>query len=128
MSMMRQKRQLRNVAEVTINPATEDTLSTIASGLSGLTTDGSRALSLANTWYAIPSASVPTSDYILVVSKETSVGIIRWSFDNGGTPSASNGNKMMSDDIIIELDGTEVVYFGSSSAGDVVNFTTKEII
>jgi len=95
-------------------------------GLSGASTNGTSALTGANTWVQVPTAA-PASDYVLVVSKENADGTIRWSFENGGTPSATNGNKMSADDIIFNLNGGEVVYFGSSTDGDDVNWTTKEV-
>lgn len=98
-------------------------------GLGGGNTDGSVTLTNANTWYQVPQAgSVPAVDYLLVVSKETSVGQIRFSFDNGGTPSTTNGNKFSNNDFVVQLAANEVVYFGSNSALDVVNWTAKESV
>ena len=96
------------------------------SGLNGASTNGTTQLTGANTWVQVPTTA-PTSSYVLVVTKENEAGVIRWSFENGATPSATNGNKMWNDDIIISLGASEVVYFGSTDAGDDVNWTTKEI-
>lgn len=94
--------------------------------MSGASANGVRALASADTWYAVPS-TVPASPYVLVVSKENEAGIIRYGLDNTGTPSTTNGNKMTSDDIVFSLAENEVVYFGSSTGGDDVNWTTKII-
>ena len=93
-------------------------------GLGGASTDGSETLTGANTWVQVPG-TVPTDDYTLVVSKESEAGTIRWSFDNGGTPGSTNGNKFVNDDIIFNLKGSQAVYFGSTDASDVVNWTAK---
>lgn len=93
-------------------------------GISGASTDGSVTLTPVNTWVQVPDV-VPTSDYWLVISKETETGTIRWSFSNDGVPSTTNGNKMSSDDIIVEMAGDEVLYLGSTVDTDVVNWTAK---
>jgi len=95
-------------------------------GLSGASTNGTSALTGANTWVQVPT-SAPVSDYVLVVTKENEDGVIRWSFENGGTPSSTNGNRMWNDNIIFTLKGGEVVYFASSTDGDDVNWATKII-
>ena len=93
--------------------------------LSGAGTAGTKDLTSADTWYAIPS-TVPASDYILIVSKETaSPGTMRWAFAQASTPSATYGNKFSNQDIIVELAANEVIYVASSQAGDDVNWTTK---
>ncbi len=94
--------------------------------LSGVGASGTRALAIADTWYALPS-SIPVSDYAMVVSKENAAGIIRFSFNNASNPSVTFGNRMTSDDIIFELAAGEVVYFASTNAGDDLNWTTKII-
>jgi len=94
--------------------------------LSGAGTDGSVTLTGANTWVQVPDV-VPTSSYNLVVTKESETGTIRWSYDNGGTPSSTNGNKMLEDGREFNLAGGEAVYFGSDDATDIVNYTTKII-
>jgi len=106
------------------NSADIDELVDAQNGLSGASTDGSVQLTGANTWVQVPDV-VPTSDYVLVVSKENTAGTIRFSFDNGGIPSATNGNKFTTDNVIVELAASEVMYFGSTDAGDDVNYTTK---
>jgi len=120
------KQEFDSVSTNPLTPAlaTEATLDQIARGLSGASSDGTVALAIADTWYAVPSV-IPASDYYLVISKENAAGTIRWSFNNGGVPSTTNGNKMENDDIIIYLNGGEVVYFGSSTAGDDVNWSCK---
>lgn len=97
-------------------------------GLSGAGSDGTIALTPANTWLEVPDPpSIPSEDYVLVVSKENTAGTIRFSFDDGGTPSTTNGNKFTTDNIIVELAGGESIYFGSTDAGDDVNWTAKII-
>jgi len=93
-------------------------------GLGGASTNGTDALTPADTWVQVPT-SAPASDYVLVVSKENSAGTIRWSFENGGTPSATNGNKLTGDDASFNLQASQVVYFASSTDGDDMNWTTK---
>jgi hypothetical protein len=96
--------------------------------LGGTGTDGTVALAVADTWYQVPAAgSVPAASYVLIVTKENEAGVIRWSFSNGGTPSATNGNTLVGDSLIVSLKSGQVVYFGSSTAGDDVNWTAKEI-
>lgn len=93
--------------------------------LSGTGANGTRDLTSANTWYAVPS-TVPSQPYTLVVTIENAVGTIRWGFDNTGTPSATNGNQAPSQ-LMLKLAANQVVYYASSSAGDDVNWTTKII-
>lgn len=95
------------------------------SPLSGSSSNGTRELTSANTWYAVPS-TVPTSAYNLIVTLENAAGDIRWGYDNTGTPSATNGNRAL-DSIERNLAGGQVIYFASSVAGDDVNWTTKII-
>jgi|10_taG_2_1085330.scaffolds.fasta_scaffold68200_2 hypothetical protein len=97
-----------------------------AFALSGASTDGSVTLTGADTWVPVPSTA-PTSSYVLVVTKESETGTIRWSFDNGGVPSATNGNKLVEDGREFVLAGSQVVYFGSTDATDVVNWSAKVI-
>lgn len=103
--------------------ATEGSVKGVAP-LSGASANGTRDLTSANTWYAVPS-TVPTSPYVLFVSIETAVGTIRWGFDNTGTPSATNGLVDMPDGL--KLAANQVIYMASSTAGDDVNWTTKII-
>jgi len=93
--------------------------------LCGASTNGQVVLTNANTWYAVPSTA-PTSAYVLVATPETSVGTIRWAFANTGTPSTTNGNFVIGH-FTVKLAANQVVYFGSSSGLDSVNFTTKII-
>lgn len=93
--------------------------------LSGTSANGTRDLTSASTWYAVPS-TVPTSPYILVATVENSVGTVRFAFDNTGTPSSTNGNQAPSQ-LTVRLAANQVIYYASSSAGDDVNWTTKVI-
>lgn len=121
--------QIEDPSGLPIDFATEakqDTQIQYLEGLDGTGSDGQVVLTNANTWYQVPAAgTVPAFDYTLVVSKETAVGTIRFSFDNGGTPSTTNGNKFSNNDFVVQLAANEVVYFGSSSALDSVNWTAK---
>lgn len=98
----------------------------VEAGLGGASSDGSVALTPADTWVQVPTTA-PTTDYLIVITKENEDGVIRYSFNNGGAPGATNGNRMWNDDMVIELRGGEVLYFGSSTDGDDVNYTTKII-
>lgn len=93
--------------------------------LAGASANGTRDLTSANTWYSVPS-TIPTGDYILVVTLETNVGTIRWGFDGTGTPSATNGNQAPNQ-LTVRLTAGQVIYYASSTAGDDVNWTTKVI-
>lgn len=106
-------------------PSVMTTSNTGINVLSGTSVNGTRTLTSANTWYSVPS-TVPTSPYILVVSIENAVGTIRFGFDGTGTPSATNGNQAPSQ-LTVRLAAGQVVYYASSSANDVVNWTTKII-
>jgi len=121
--------ELVDTSGVPIDPASEtkqDTQIQYQEGLDGTGSDSYVVLTSANTWYQVPQAgSVPAYDYTLIVSKETAVGTIRFSFDNGGTPSTTNGNKFTTNDFVVQLAANEVLYFGSSSALDQVNWTAK---
>lgn len=93
--------------------------------LSGSSTNGTRDLTSANTWYAVPS-TIPTQPYILVVTIENNAGTVRWGFSNTGTPSATNGN-LAPGELMVRLNAGQVVYYASSTAGDDVNWLTKVI-
>ncbi len=95
----------------------------VQGGMSGATSDGSVTLAPVDTWVQVPDV-IPASDYHMVVTKETETGQIRWSADNGGVPSATNGNKMTNSNVIIYLAGGKPIYFGSTAGTDVVNYTT----
>lgn len=110
--------------ETMATEAKQDNIIQGVRAISGASSDGTVALAVADTWYAVPN-SAPASDYMVVISKENAAGTVRWSFDNGGAPGATNGNKLTSDDLILHLAANEVVYFGSSNAGDDVNWTAN---
>ena len=115
---------LKSASGSIINPATEEGLK----GLSiptGVGTNGTVALASADTWYAVPS-TVPTSDYVLIVTLENSAGTIRWGYDNTGTPSATNGLQAPSM-LTIRVKANQSIYYASSTAGDDVNWSTKVI-
>lgn len=119
----------KNILDNEVNPATEDTLQGIADDvrpLAGTGVSGTRELTLADTWYAVPS-TVPSADYLLVISKENAAGQLRFSFSNASAPSATFGNKFNNEDIVVELAANEVLYISSTVAGDDVNWSTKEI-
>ncbi len=113
---------IKNVGGDGVNPATEESVIGVKP-LSGASTNGTVALAVADTWYQVPS-TVPTSDYLLVVTIENGVGDIRWSTENGGTPGVTNGN-LAPGELNIKLAANEVLYYGSSTAGDDVNLLTK---
>lgn len=96
----------------------------IAETFSGSVGDGSVALVSSNTWYAVPG-SAPTIDYLLAVALENKAGTVRWSYSNGGTPSATNGNKAPRH-LAVRMAANTTLYFGSSTAGDDVNYTLVE--
>lgn len=109
--------------------AVETSLSGIESNtqaLEGAGVAGQRVLTLADTWYSVPS-TVPGAPYLLVISKETAAGTFRWAFANSSAPSTTYGNKMTNTDLILELGAGVVVYVGSTSALDSVNWSTKQI-
>lgn len=108
-----------------ISPTNPFPVKDLPQGLEGSGANGTVALSSADTWVQVPTTP-PTAPYVLAVTKENEAGIIRWGFDNTGTPSATNGDRVTTP-VIIQLGASEVIYFGSDVAGDDVNFTTKEI-
>ena len=97
-------------------------------GLSGSSTNGSVTLTLADTWYQVPD-TVPTKDYVLLISAhESFAGTMRMAFDNSSAPSATNGIIVGADvPIAVDLAGGQVIYIASDTAGDIVNYSTKEI-
>lgn len=130
------KTQIMNDDNIPINPATQETsqsilstLQTIAAEckpLSGAGVAGTVILTLADTWYQVPS-SVPVSDYSIVVSQEVLAGTMRWAYAGASAPSASYGNQFSGKDLILEMSAGQFIYVGSSSALDSVNWTTKVI-
>lgn len=113
---------IRNAGGSKINPATDESLKGISIP-NGVGANNTVDLTSANTWYAVPS-TVPTSDYVLAIAIETSVGTIRWGYDNTGTPSATNGLQAPSM-LTLRMAANQTVYYASSTAGDDVNWTTK---
>lgn len=117
---------------VQVNAATEEKQDTLIAQtlgdkpLSGASANGTVALTSANTWYAVPSGTPPATPYVLVTSLENAAGTVRFGFANTSTPSVTNGN-LADGTITLRLAGGQVVYFGSSTAGDDVNFSTKII-
>lgn len=112
------------------DPFSQDDAELIAgalNGLSGSSGAGSVTLSSANTWKQVPASSVPASAYILIISKETAAGTIRFSFTNTSAPSSTFGNKFSSNDLVMEMAASQVLYVASTDATDVVNYTTKII-
>ncbi|HRH33365.1 MAG TPA: hypothetical protein PK720_04475 [bacterium] len=110
-----------------------DLLEASLNGLGGAGSQGSVTLTAANTWKQVPT-SPPSSPYILQVAPEgpgtngTFAGVVRQSFTNTGTPSATNGTRFLSGDkYIVELQGGEVIYFASTDATDAVNYIAKVI-
>lgn len=121
--------RIANASRTVINPAKEETLQGIANDvkpMSGAGVAGTRELTLANTWYEVPS-TVPNADYLLVITKENASGQLRWAFDDTSPPGATYGNKFNSEDIAIVLAAGQTLYVASTVAGDDVNWTTKEI-
>lgn len=106
-----------------VNVATEETLAKLAP-LSGASVNAAITLTLANTWYAVPS-SIPTSAYFFAASgKSTNTGELYWAMTNTGTPSSVGVVKGGAEG---RLSAGQVMYVASSVAGDIINVTTKEI-
>ena len=126
------KRNQAGTAIEYFNPATEEKQDTLIAQtlgdkpLSGASANGTVDLTSANTWYAVPSGTPPATPYVLVTSLENAAGTVRFGFANTSTPSVTNGN-LADGTITLRLAGGQVVYFGSSTAGDDVNFSTKII-
>ena len=93
----------------------------------GSLSKASVALASANTWYAVPSGTPPSADYLLIVAKESYAGVIRWSLSNSGTPGVTNGIRLGKYTAVI-MEASSVIYCSSSIAGDDVNYETKELI
>lgn len=114
--------KLLNKLGLSINPATEESVIGVKP-LSGASTNGTVPLTLANTWYPVPS-TIPTSDYTLIISEESVIGTLRMAFSNSGAPSATNGT-IAPGQLTVDLAGGNAVYYSSSNAGDVINWTAK---
>lgn len=82
---------------------------------------GTIALAVVDTWYSVP-ATAPSKDYTLMVSLENATGTVRFAYVNTGTPSTTNGNQAPNH-LAVNLGAGKALYFGSSTAGDDVNFT-----
>jgi carbohydrate-selective porin OprB len=91
----------------------------------GTATHGQVIFSASNSWYAVP-VTAPTIPYKMVVSQETAVGTGRWSYTNIGTPGTTSGVKMATT-LVIDLIGGQVIYMGSSTNNDSVNYTLKAL-
>ena len=91
----------------------------------GTGAQGQRVLTNANTWYSVPS-SVPDEDYLLIINYESVKGTIRWGYLNTGTPGTANGNQAPSH-LEIYMPANSTLFFGSDSAGDTINWATKEL-
>lgn len=115
---------IKNASGSRINPATDESMQGVSIP-SGAGVNGTVDLTSANIWYAVPS-TVPTSAYELVATIESAAGTIRWGYSNSSTPSATNGNQAPYQ-LTIRIPANQSIYFGSSSAGDDVNWTTKVI-
>lgn len=90
----------------------------------GAVNSGTRDLTLANTWYAVPS-TIPTKNYTLIVSIENAVGTIRFSYSNASPPSAAFGN-LAPEHLAIKMRANTPIYYASTVAGDDVNWTIIE--
>jgi len=66
-------------------------------------------------------------DYVLDYAFENAIGDIRFGYSNTGTPSATNGMLSLSSVVGRRMPANGVLYFSSSSAGDDINWSTKEI-
>jgi len=111
----------------TDNAVLDDIAAKVNSNLDGASTHGTRDLTSANTWYAVPS-TVPTAAYILIAQPRTgNAGTVRWSFLNSGTPGAGTGLEIQGN-LILRLAANESVFFASTTAGDDVDWTCKEIV
>jgi len=118
-----------NESSARINPSTEekqDALLAQQGGLAGTSTAGQSVLTGANTWVQVPT-TIPTEDYLLTFTTEIKTGVIRWSFSNASTPSATNGQLVLGP-ISILLAGGQAVYVGSTVATDAVNWSAKEVL
>jgi hypothetical protein len=101
-------------------------VSIAANNLDGTGVAGTLALTNANTWYDCPT-TVPAVPYVLVVSLENAAGTIRWTLStSGGTPSATSGN-LAPGHLTVRLAANEFIRYASSTAGDDVNWTTKNV-
>lgn len=82
----------------------------------------------ANTWYQIPpSGSVPANDYVLSFAPAiAAAGDLKYAFVNTGTPGATIGVPLTGN-VAVALVGSEVMYVASTTAGDDVCWSTKEI-
>lgn len=92
-------------------------------GLSGTGADTTITLTNANTAYQVP-ASIPTTDYVLVISNQSDTNIT-WGFQNTGTL----GNLLVATTGLasMRLAGGQAIYARCASAGKVLNYSTKVV-
>jgi len=110
----------------TDNAVLDDIALKVNDNLDGTGTHGTRDLTSANTWYAVPS-TVPTNPYILIAQPRTgNAGTVRWSFLSSGTPGAGTGLEIQGN-LVLRLAANDSVVFASTTAGDDVDWTCKEI-
>lgn len=110
----------------TDNAVLDDIALKVNDNLDGTGTHGTRDLTSANTWYAVPSTS-PTNPFILIAQPRAgNAGTVRWSPLNSGTPGAGTGLEIQGN-LILRLAANESVVFASTTAGDDVDWVCKEI-
>lgn len=90
-------------------------------GLSGTGVDTTITLTTLNTQYTVP-ASVPTTDYVLVLSNQSDTNIL-WGFQSSGTL----GNLLLATSGLasMRLAGGQVIYVRCASSDKVLNYSTK---
>lgn len=109
-----------------ISPLTEESFDE-SLALSGTAANGQTVCTLADTWYAIPSGTLPTENYELVFVGETVGGTLRIGFNNSSTPSTTNGIIWGGGMMAVTLGQSTAIYVSSDNAGDTVNWTIKRI-
>ena len=77
-------------------------------------------------WQALLT-SPPSSDYALVVAKETVAGTVRFSYANTGDPTDDDSPEVSSSGFTILIPAGTSIYVGSSNAGDTLNYSYRTI-
>ncbi len=108
-----------------INPATEETVSSISGSVAfpgGTGVNGSVTLTNANTAYSVPSTSRST-DFVLVCWNGTDTDMF-WGFEN----TSFNGVRLAAgDQVAFNLKAGQYVYFYCDEDSKTITYTLKEL-
>lgn len=117
---------LKNTLGISIDPATEDTLSAIASGLGTTTTvvDGSKDVAVAGTAVPLSATSVPIGR-VIVTAKEGNTGVVVVGASTVVALAANRRGTPLTPLTSVDLtvNNLNKVYIDAENANDGVTFT-----